>query len=204
MGYETGGNLPEGETEGKEDRIVRGINNKVNIVEIIKQFTGEKEFSKEQEQKFKAIEEMIQTKRRIIDKIKDVDNEVIKDPAFFNRYEECLDNWVKNRKDLKFLIMIRELENSYKSIKRKKFEDIFLEGEESLEDWKERIYKTHFQFIKKLVENKIPFEYLKFPEVIDDYENVHKTLMRLGLEINYEKGKETWDKLINKELVHFK
>ncbi len=204
MGYETGGNLPEGETEGREDGKVKSLNHNINVLDLITTLTKGQNLPEDVKDKIVNIQKTIDTNRNISDKIKKVDNEVVKDPAFFNRHESCLDNWIQNKENLRFLIMIRDLDSSYNSAKTKGYVNFLWDDKNiSLEDWKKKVYKTHFEFIKKLIENNIPFKHLKFPDITDNYKEVYKTLTELGLNIDYNKGEEVWNKLVNKKLIHF-
>jgi len=61
------------------------------------------------------------------------------------------------------------------------------------------------RFVSQLVFNKIPFEFVCFPDFTDEYKDVYDKLKRLkpDLDLNYHTGKKIWDELVDKTKIHF-
>ena len=127
--------------------------------------------------------------------IKEVNHTIMKDDKFF--YGNVLDTWLSVRKDFKFLITIRnfhKVEKSRRSV-----------GQLNKIRTPEQLNSDFGKFLSRVILNDIKYEIIRFPDFLDSYEEVYSKLNRLApeIEIDFEKGKEAWEKVINKSLVHF-
>jgi len=127
--------------------------------------------------------------------IKAFEYKIIKDPKFF--YGNVLNTWLSVRKDMKFLICLRKFSAVYKSRLSAKQLAMARKPEELENDLG--------RFVSQLVFNQIPFEFVCFPEFLDEYDTIYKKLKSLqpDLDINYHTGKKIWNSLVDKSNVHF-
>ena len=127
--------------------------------------------------------------------IRAVDYSIIKDDKFF--YSNVLDTWLSVRQDLKFLITIRNFTKVEKSRRAV--------GQLNKVRTPEQLNSDFGKFLHRVILNKLPYQIICFPDFLDSYEEVHEKFKLLApeIEINFEEGKLAWDKVINKNLVHY-
>ena len=127
--------------------------------------------------------------------IRSVEYPIVKDPKFF--YGNVLSTWLSVRKDLKFLICIRNFHNVERS--RREVNQI---AQLRTPDQLRSDFGT---FLSTLIFNGLPYEIVCFPQFLDEYDLVYEKIMKLEptLELDYKIGKKAWKKVINKSLVHF-
>ena len=129
--------------------------------------------------------------------IKGIKHDIVKDPKFF--YGNVLTTWLSVRKDLKFFVCIRNFHNVERS--RKAVNQITqLRNPEQL--------RSDFgSFLSTVIINQLPYEIVCFPEFLDEYDMVYRKITtlhpELKLTVSYQDGKDAWEKVVNKSLVHF-
>ena len=116
--------------------------------------------------------------------------DVFKDPRL-TWNPDLIKAWWSVRQDFKLIICHRKIEDVYKS--RKSLPPQY--------DDPKRIeldeYKIDFaDFITEVLELKIPYKFLFFPQFLFEFEHVWKTLQEIGLEHSFEDGKKIWDEII--------
>ena len=127
--------------------------------------------------------------------IRAVDYSIIKDDKFF--YSNVLDTWLSVRKDMKFLITIRNFSKVEKSRRAV--------GQLNKIRTPEQLNSDFGKFLHRVILNKLPYQIICFPDFLDSYEEVYEKFKLIApeIEINFEEGKLAWDKVINKNLVHY-
>ena len=70
---------------------------------------------------------------------------------------------------------------------------------------KSTFFSDFGKFLSKIIINKLPYEIVCFPDFLDSYEEVYEKFKSLSpeIEIDFEVGKLAWEKVINKNLVHY-
>jgi hypothetical protein len=127
--------------------------------------------------------------------IREFNYSVVKDPMFF--YGNVLTTWLSVRKDMRFLISIRNfslVEKSRISVKQ-------INQRRNPQE----LQADFGKFLSTIIFNKLPYEIICFPDFLDSYEDVHEKIMKLDptLEIGFEEGRVAWEKVVKKNLVHF-
>ena len=127
--------------------------------------------------------------------IRQIDYSIVKDDKFF--YGNVLDTWLSVRKDIKFLITIRNFHKVEKSRRAV--------GQLNKIRTPEQLNYDFGKFLSRVILNKIPYEIICFPDFLDTYEEVHEKFKLLSpkIEIDFEIGKAAWEKVIDKNLVHY-
>jgi hypothetical protein len=120
---------------------------------------------------------------------------VLKDDKFF--YGNVLDTWLSVRKDIKFLISIRNFHKVEKSRRAA--------GQLNKIRTPEQLNSDFGKFLSRVILNKLPYEIICFPDFLDTYEEVYDKVMALSPELNIDKeeGRKAWNKVIDKTKVHF-
>lgn len=128
--------------------------------------------------------------------IRNLPHTVVKDPRFtFN--PGLIRAWRSVRDDLTVLVTYRNPEHTIKSRKR-------LPGLMHRNQKKPDIIRRDFaNFIEVLLEQKIDFRLLLFPQFLQEYDRVYATLMELGLSFEKEEGARIWKDLVDPQKVHF-
>ncbi len=117
--------------------------------------------------------------------------DVFKDPRF-TWNPALVEAWWSVRQDIKFIICHRKIEDVYKSRKA------MLPHQDDPKRKELAEYKIDFaDFFTCILELKIPYCLLYFPNFLFDFDGVHYLLNDIGLEHNYDKGKKVWDELID-------
>jgi hypothetical protein len=126
--------------------------------------------------------------------IKEFKYSVVKDSMFF--YGNVLNTWLSVRNDLKFLVTIRNFTHVHKSLVQNKQLNRVRTPEE--------IQSECGKFFSQIILNKLPYETICFPDFVEDYDDVHEKIMTLepSLNIDYKKGKEVWEEVIQKNLLN--
>lgn len=118
---------------------------------------------------------------------------IVKDSMFF--YGSVLEAWLSVRKDLKFLVTVRNFHQVQKSLMNTK--------QLNRVRTPEQIQSECGKFFSKLILNDLPYETICFPDFAKNYEDVHEKIMSLepSLEIDFKKGQEAWEKVVDKNLL---
>jgi len=138
---------------------------------------------------------------RLKKRISDIKLQCMKDPRF--TWPGVLQVWWRVRQDLKFIVLERNLEDIVASRK-------FMH--ESTKKLSTDCTDTRGYSINRLEDDKtifdssillydVPCTKLKFPDFLDDIDDVLKKFRELGLELNREKSLITWENLVDKKLV---
>ena len=129
--------------------------------------------------------------------IKSFEYDIIKDDSFF--YGNVLDTWLSVRKDMKFLITIRNFHKVEKSRRAA--------GQLNKIRTPEQLNSDFGKFLSRIILNDLPYEIISFPNFLDEYEQVYQVFRKIAPEIiketDFEKGREAWNKVIDKSKVHF-
>lgn len=128
-------------------------------------------------------------------KIRAIKSPVIKDPRFIEPH--VLEHWIKARTDFKVLMLLRDTKASVDS--RKNHPEWFDKPitEEQLNGNVCRAYQVMGKY-------GIPNHTITFPDFLDQYHRVWCELTKYGnLKIDKKRGKQAWESLVNKEIVHF-
>ena len=120
---------------------------------------------------------------------------VFKDDKFF--YGNVLDTWLSVRKDMKFLITIRNFHKVEKSRRAA--------GQLNKIRTPEQLNLDFGKFLSRVILSKLPYEIVSFPNFLDEYEDVYDKVTALSPELNIDKeiGREAWNKVIDKTKIHF-
>ena len=121
----------------------------------------------------------------------------IKDPRFF-WHSDLIEAWYETRKDLKFIICHRNINDVYESRKRLpvKWGD---PKRKSLDEF----YIDFADCFTKILELGIEYKILFFPNFLDNHFKVWDVLCKFGLHHDYDEGKKIWNRIIDKKKVHF-
>ncbi len=136
-----------------------------------------------------------QTEKEISDAIKKINYRVIKDPLFF--YPNVLEYWAKRKKNLSILICLRNFEDVYKSRKLKKMNNTHSP---------KILTKYNKEFRHTISKYEIKHQSILFPYFLDNYDEFYTKINLLDstLDLDYKKGKEKFNLLVNKDLINFK
>ena len=129
--------------------------------------------------------------------IENIHYPIIKDPRFL--YGDILTQWLSVRKDLKFLVLLRNPTEIYLSRKE------FLKKVEGSERWvltPIQLSEAFEKFIETCVKNEVYPRFLHFPQFLDSYSLVWLQLTALGIKVDLEHGKKVWNLLVDKSKVH--
>lgn len=130
--------------------------------------------------------------------IKGFDYSVIKDPRFL--YKNVLDYWVRARKDLKFLLLhrnVRDVRNS-----RLCFDKVLREKNSAYILSEEQMHAAVGRFVGECAKNNFFLESIYYPNFLDQYDLVWDKCRHLGLGVEYHLGKEVWEGLMDKSKIH--
>jgi hypothetical protein len=128
---------------------------------------------------------------------------VVKDPRFV-RHPGVMRVWATLRKDLRVVISHREVRAAVRSSREAFFSSIdywrtATEGEQIA-----RLNGDLLSAVQSLADNRVPFRFVYFPEILSDYAQVHDALSQFG-ELKWDrlKGSQKWAELCKPEMVHW-
>ena len=136
------------------------------------------------------------------EKIKQVDYKWAKDPRF--TFDNVLNTWLNVRKDLKFLLVFRNINNTMKGFRRHPyhFKRIATFTDKEL---KCEIEKRLSNFFSAMIEYNVEYKCLHFPEYINNYDGAIRILNDFGqLNIDEEKGRKVWQDHMDINKVHYR
>lgn len=133
-----------------------------------------------------------------VEEIKKFSYPVIKDPRFL--YEDVLDAWLSVRKDLRFLVLHRDLSDIRAS--RKAFQDTLKGSPDSYLLTEEQLATQLGKFMHLCIKNNLQVEYLYYPDFLDNYREAYEKLGNLGLYVSFDQGRDAWNMLVDKSKIH--
>lgn len=127
--------------------------------------------------------------------IEDIDYSIVKDNMFF--YGNVLDTWLSVRKDLKFLVTVRNLNQVEKSRRNV--------GQLNQIRTVQEMQSDFGKFMSQVVLNELPYETICFPNFLENFDTLYDAITRLepSLNISRKKGLAAWEKVVNKNLAVF-
>lgn len=178
MGYDPGGDWHAAVAAGLEDPAVVAINDRL-IGELRRTGAAENTLS------------------AYGDEMRAIARPVVKDPRF-TFHPGMLRAWSSVRSDLTVLLTYRKPEDSVASRERKAAQ-LQHAGRQDPDALRRDFADT----IECLLDLRLPYRLLLFPQFLSRYDDVHAALTDLGLAIDPEAGSRTWAKLVDRKLVHF-
>lgn len=124
--------------------------------------------------------------------------QVVKDPRF--TCPGVMEGWLKLRKDLKVLVMVRHFKDVIAS--RKKMGNFSKDFQDTREYTVDRLQTDFSDFLNILERNATKYTMISFPGILDEYDLFYKSLLSLGCNFfEKEKGRKVWERTVNKKLV---
>lgn len=125
---------------------------------------------------------------------------VVKDPRF--TWPGVLEEWLKIRRDLKFLILTRNFNDVLASRER-------MENAYDLQDPRkytiDRLQTDFRNFLDILQKNNLKYTVISFPSIIDEYDLFYSSVEYLGYNsFSRGEGRKIWEKTVDKRMVHEK
>ena len=129
--------------------------------------------------------------------IKKVDKMVVKHPRFLMN-PEILRIWINIFPDTRILVTYREPIYALESKKSHGNLGYYTNFSPSELDQK---FKT---FLNILIDLKIKFHTLYFPNFLENYDEIYHAISSLGIHIDKDRGRNIWNNLVDFGKVHFK
>jgi hypothetical protein len=140
--------------------------------------------------------------------VKNYRKKVVKDPRIVG-YPGVVEYWCERRQDLKFLLLVRDLDEVYHSRVRAmglregmKWElGPSYEGKElTIKKFKRVATRRQYDFIETVTRFGMPLQVLNFPTIIGRYELVHEALQSLGYRVGH--GFDIWHGMARTDKIH--
>jgi len=129
--------------------------------------------------------------------IEKVDKMIVKHPRFLMN-PEILRIWTNIFPDTRILVTYREPIHALESKKRHGNLGYYTNFSPSEMDVK---FKT---FLNILIDLKIKFHTLYFPNFLENYDEIYHAISSLGIHIDKDRGRNIWNNLVDFGKVHFK
>lgn len=184
MGFKVGGRWMGKVNAGYEDLQVQRINHDMHMVI----------------RKSKPMQKSV-----IMKKMGKINNQVAKDPGFMKIggiHNEMIRTWWDVRKDIKFLILSRNIYQIESSYVHGWGPKILIKN--NGHNRAETLFRANEGFYDIIEELNIPYnDELEFPDFLDKYKKVSQILHKFGdIKFDIKKGRTAWDKLRDDNLVH--
>jgi hypothetical protein len=179
MGYEPGGAWHESVDAGLEYPRVVQINDALN--RALRETGDAAEALAEHRAEMRAL-----------------DFKVVKDPRF-TFHPGNLRAWHLVRPDLSVLLTYRKPEHCLAS-RQRNAKSLMVKDRTQADNIRRDLANT----LEVLLELDIPYRLLLFPQFLDQYDRVRAAFEDLGLPIDPETGATTWNRVVNRDKVHFK